>query len=276
MRKKQIYQRLSSQNPGWKGSGLPTIMSISKDILKQSVKALQYRKSSIVKNSLRANYANVKNFIVKETSERVFCPCCKWRGSSFIAKSNWRTVTYDASCPNCDSYSRHRGITKLLPQILERIPSGNILNIAPERITLNQLQKHISTDRINTMDKFSIDVDYPGEDLQDLSFEDNMFSMIICNHVLEHVADDEKALIECSRILKSDGIALFTVPGDFQKKNTWIFDKIDDNGHYRHYGIDIIEKMKVAFRNVDDIDMHSICPRNWMVRQHDYAFICIK
>jgi len=39
-------------------------------------------------------------------------------------------------------------------------------------------------------------------DIADMNFEDNFFDVIICNHVLEHIKDDQKAMSELFRVLR--------------------------------------------------------------------------
>jgi len=234
-------------------------------------------KLSIIRNSCLASYANFFNFFVKrKSSEKVLCPCCGWEGPAFIAKSNWRAVTFNSQCPKCNSYSRHRGLMALLPTLLKEISSGDIIIFAPENIILQKLSNFGFKGRTRTTDRFRTDVNYPNEDIQNLSFKKGTFSVILCNHVLEHIPDDRKAIMECSRILRLGGIALFTVPGDFSKKDTWVFDMPDNNGHYRHYGMDIVNKFEGSFAEVKAIDMSEISPKNWGVRQQDYVFICFK
>jgi ubiquinone/menaquinone biosynthesis C-methylase UbiE len=38
-----------------------------------------------------------------------------------------------------------------------------------------------------------------------LPFEDNQYDVILCNHVLEHIPDDTKAMQELYRVLKPGG-----------------------------------------------------------------------
>jgi len=49
-------------------------------------------------------------------------------------------------------------------------------------------------------------------DITDIKFKDNFFDVIICNYVLEHVKDDQKAMSELFRVLKPKGIAILQVP----------------------------------------------------------------
>ena len=45
-----------------------------------------------------------------------------------------------------------------------------------------------------------------------LPLEDDYFDLIICNHVLEHIENDEDAIKELYRVLKKDGKAILQVP----------------------------------------------------------------
>lgn len=45
-----------------------------------------------------------------------------------------------------------------------------------------------------------------------LPFKSGSFDIVICNHVIEHVPDQDKVLDEISRVLKKDGICYITSP----------------------------------------------------------------
>ena len=49
-------------------------------------------------------------------------------------------------------------------------------------------------------------------DIRALHFADHSFDLVVCNHVLEHVVEDEKAMQEIFRILKPGGRAILQVP----------------------------------------------------------------
>ncbi len=57
-------------------------------------------------------------------------------------------------------------------------------------------------------------VQYLEGDWEKLSdtFESNYFDVIISNHVIEHVPDDQKAMEELYKTLKPNGVALFNTP----------------------------------------------------------------
>ena len=218
--------------------------------------------------------ANVWNFQVRGGRLGAECPCCGWRGPAFLSLSNWRAVQHNSGCPNCDSRSRHRGLALLLPDLLRDKPDGPSLVFAPERALFGRLRQLLG-DALLTTDYLRTDVDYPGEDIQQLTFADNSFAFLMCNHVLEHIPDDEAALRECARVLRPGGLAVFTIPGDYHKQQTWTLDKPDANGHLRHYGLDVADKMRAAgFGTVTPTDMSLGRPAHYHIHPGDMAFVC--
>ena len=47
-----------------------------------------------------------------------------------------------------------------------------------------------------------------------LPFPDETFDIVLCNHVLEHITNDERALLELNRILRSKGLMILGVPNE--------------------------------------------------------------
>ena len=224
--------------------------------------------------------ANVWNFQMRPgrqaVAHKVECPCCGWRGPAFLSLSNWRAVQHNSGCPACDSRSRHRGLTPLLPDLLRDKPDGPSLIFAPERALIGLLDRLLG-DTMRTTDYLRPDVHYPGEDIQQLSFADNRFAFLMCNHVLEHIPDDGAALRECARVLVPGGLAVFTMPGDYHKQQTRVLDTPDANGHLRHYGLDVVEKIRAAgFGVVTPTDMSIGRPARYHIHPGDTAFVCWK
>jgi ubiquinone/menaquinone biosynthesis C-methylase UbiE len=50
------------------------------------------------------------------------------------------------------------------------------------------------------------------QDLMGLNYQNNTFSIIYCNHVLEHVSDHQKVLSELARVMKRDGVLFIGFP----------------------------------------------------------------
>jgi len=89
--------------------------------------------------------------------------------------------------------------------------------------------------------------------------------LIICNHVLEHIDNDFKAMEEIYRVLKKNGIGILQVPIDeslsitFEDK-TIIDPKIKSElfgqyDHVRKYGKDFYDRLKSVGFKVKKIDV---------------------
>ena len=79
-----------------------------------------------------------------------------------------------------------------------------MLHIAPEQIFYKKFKNNLNWD-YTTFDLKSPLADIKG-DITNLSFKNNSFDLIICNHVLEHIEDDRSAMSEIYRVLKKDGM----------------------------------------------------------------------
>jgi ubiquinone/menaquinone biosynthesis C-methylase UbiE len=89
-----------------------------------------------------------------------------------------------------------------------------------------------------------------------MPFGDNEFDVVICNHVLEHVPDDRKAIREIFRILKHGGFAILQVPTAYAMDVTHEDPTITDprerekhfrqKDHYRLYGKDYLDRIREA------------------------------
>ena len=94
-----------------------------------------------------------------------------------------------------------------------------------------------------------------------LPFEEEQFDLILCNHVLEHIEDDIKAMQELFRVLKKGGTLIAQVPMDENSAKTLedfnivkpqeraaMFGQYD---HVRIYGLDFFDRLeKVGFKAV--------------------------
>ena len=101
-------------------------------------------------------------------------------------------------------------------------------------------------------------------DICSLPFDDKSFDVILCNHVLEHIPEDRKAMQELYRILKPGGWGVFQVPQDLKREKTLEDDTITDPkerarifGQYDHvrvYGRDYFDLLEEAGFEAQGID----------------------
>jgi len=140
----------------------------------------------------------------------VECPVCQSQFKKFMpyGRINPRP---NALCPNCLSLERHRLIWLYLQNETDFFKSPlHVLHLAPEVCFIKRFEKQHG-DRYITAD-----IESPlakvKADIHQMPFEDNTFNAVLCNHVLEHVADDIKAMSEIKRVLKPGGWAILQVP----------------------------------------------------------------
>ena len=153
-----------------------------------------------------------------------------------------------------------------------------VLHFAPEQAFVQKFKKQKNL-TYTTTDLNSPIADVKA-DICDLPFKDNSFDFIICNHVLEHIPDDTKAMQELYRVLAPSGTAIVQVPYDAKREITFEDNTITDQrertrifGQYDHlrvYGMDYFKKLSsIGFDvnaldytsgiSIDDIERYRLC-----------------
>lgn len=72
------------------------------------------------------------------------------------------------------------------------------------------------------------------EDLQNLTFPDGSFHVIVCNEVFEHVPDIDASLGEINRVLKPGGALVGTFPFAFHDQESLIRARLRPDGSIEH------------------------------------------
>jgi len=99
-------------------------------------------------------------------------------------------------------------------------------------------------------------------DVQKMPFDNSTFDVVICNHVLEHVEDDHKALSEIYRVLKPGGYSIMQVPFNSSMEKTLEDPSVNDpaererlfrqKDHLRLYGLDYTARVQQAGFKIKD------------------------
>ena len=169
----------------------------------------------------------------------------------------------NALSPSTLSLERHRLLWLYLKDETDFFTSPKkVLHMAPEQCFLPIFKKQKNLDYI-TADLHSPIADVKA-DILNLPFNDNSFDVVFCNHVLEHISDETKAMQELYRVLKPNGMGVFQIPQDLTLEKTFEDDTITDKkertkifGQYDHvrvYGRDYFEKLRSIGFKVDEID----------------------
>ncbi|MEQ6123627.1 methyltransferase domain-containing protein [Pseudotenacibaculum sp. MALMAid0570] len=164
--------------------------------------------------------------------------------------------------PSTLSLERHRLLWLYLLNETNFFKSKKkVLHMAPEQCFLKRFKK-LNHDYI-TADLYSPIADVKA-DITNLPFEDDSFDVIFCNHVLEHIPDDTKAMQELFRVLKKGGMGIFQIPQDLNRETTFEDDSITDPkerakifGQYDHvrvYGRDYFDKLRSIGFSVEEVD----------------------
>lgn len=202
--------------------------------------------------------SRIKSALERFTSigENVECACCGHKARRFFAAGVVNKRPH-ARCAFCESLERHR----LIALMLKKFPfteKAKILCIAPEQ-PLTQFLKKSFTAQITTLDLNRTDVDVQG-DVCALPFPDKSFDVVIANHVLEHVADDQLAMREIQRVLKPQGQAILQTPVHWDLKKTLedpsatpaeCLRRFGQDDHVRLYGSDFVDRLKNIGWNVE-------------------------
>ncbi|WP_299016316.1 class I SAM-dependent methyltransferase [uncultured Polaribacter sp.] len=171
----------------------------------------------------------------------------------------------NALSPSTLSLERHRLMWLFLQDETDFFTSTEkikVLHIAPEQCFLDLFKKQ------KNLEYTTSDIESPIADVKadicDLPFKDNSFDVVFCNHVLEHIKDDTKAMQELFRVLKKGGFGIFQIPQDLaraltfedhsivdKKERTKIFGQYD---HVRVYGRDYFDKLRQIGFKVDEVD----------------------
>tara|TARA_R110002126_G_scaffold72364_1_gene180848 strand:- start:2802 stop:3572 length:771 start_codon:yes stop_codon:yes gene_type:complete len=171
----------------------------------------------------------------------------------------------NALSPSTLSLERHRLMWLFLNDETDFFTSKEklkTLHIAPEQCFLDIFRKQKNLEYI-TSDLESPIADVKA-DICDLPFQDNEFDVVFCNHVLEHIPNDKKAMQELFRVLKKGGFGIFQIPQDLSRAITFEDDSITDKkerakifGQYDHvrvYGCDYFNKLRSVGFRVDEVD----------------------
>lgn len=143
--------------------------------------------------------------------DRVECPVCERRFDRFRKYTSEVSGNSYPMCPSCGSLGRHRLDWLFLCERTNLLWEPiRLLHVAPELGLGSGFQA------LGNVDYVSADYDSAlanvQMDIQKIGYPDASFDAIVCNHVLEHVDDDRRALAELYRVLKRGGWALLQVP----------------------------------------------------------------
>ncbi len=192
----------------------------------------------------------------------VQCTVCSHEYKQFLPYGRGNSARNNALCPSCQALERHRLIWLYLQEKTDFFQSPKkVLHIAPESCFIHRFEK------MKNLDYITADIESPlakiKMDIHEIPFQNNTFDVAFCNHVMEHVADDIKAMSEIYRVLKPNGWAIIQIPFfDLNLKTTLEdksiitpkerFEKYGQEDHVRMYGQDYGRRLEKAGFQVNE------------------------
>lgn len=203
---------------------------------------------------------------------RRFCPICGKSSLWFWAFGI--PPREDARCPSCGSLERHRLFWLFVSRKTDLFDgkAKKMLHVAPEPCLTSRLQPILGLSYL-TADLFDSTA-MVKMDVTNISYPDRSFDVIYCSHVLEHVQDDRRAMLEFHRVLKDDGWAILTVP--IKREATFEDPSIVEpedrlrafgqEDHVRVYGRDYVERLHSAGFHVVVTEANDLVNQDDLVR----------
>lgn len=195
----------------------------------------------------------------------------------------------NALCPDSLSLERHRLMWLYLKSKTNFFSAKlRVLHIAPEHCFI----KHFEA--MGNLDYITADIESPlakvKMDVHDIPFPDNNFDVAFCNHVMEHVDSDIRAMSEIYRVLKHGGWAIIQSPINMNREVTFedltlktpeererVFGQ---NDHVRDYGLDYGRRLEQAgFTVVEDDFVKTLPPamvKLYALPAEEIIYLCKK
>lgn len=221
--------------------------------------------------------------------DAVECTVCEKHFKKFMPYGYGSETKSNRLCPSCLSLERHRLLWLYFKQKTNLFTEElSLLHMAPEQPfikrfrSLNNL-KYVTADLLSPIADVKTDI-------RNMSFKDNSFDVFICNHVMEHIDEEQKALKEIYRILKPNGWAILQVPIDYSLDVTYEDESITDPkerekhfgqyDHVRQYGKDYPEHIrKAGFKVIEDNFIKSFSDNEierYRFDKNEIIYLCVK
>lgn len=194
---------------------------------------------------------NLKYFAVS----RKYCPACDCPRTFLRLDDNAISIR----CISCKSSVISLALIDVLRDVIPGFKKKSIYELSSRGPFVEFLKK--SGVALSCSEYFG-DIE-PGklkggvqcQDVQRLTYDDNIFDICTSSEVFEHVPNDKQGFLEVHRVLRSDGVLIFTVPLDLES-DTLERAVLDSEGNIKHlqepeYHIDPIREHEpiLAFRS---------------------------
>ncbi|TDY11771.1 methyltransferase family protein [Meridianimaribacter flavus] len=143
-----------------------------------------------------------------------FCPCCE-QDVLFVARNSWLRDHF--KCSNCGCIPRERALMQTIKNYYPNWSELFIHESSPGKrghsVLLQAKAKHyVETQFFPEASLGSYVNGVRHEDLEQQTFDDEAFDLVVTSDVMEHIYEPKKAFQEIYRTLKPGGAHIFSVP----------------------------------------------------------------
>jgi SAM-dependent methyltransferase len=183
-----------------------------------------------------------RNFIAKSLelilpkgfyfSQKGYCPCCD-RSVVFVSYNNWLRDYF--ICTNCKSIPRERALMLMIEKHYPNWKNLKIHETSPVNrgasLKLKRTCDFYSTSQYYPNEIQGIEINgFRNENLENLTFPEQSFDIIVSQDVMEHIYNPDKAFREIARTLRPGGAHIFSVPLVNKHKPSEIWASLGKNG----------------------------------------------
>ena len=171
-------------------------------------------------------------------SHKGHCVCCE-KEVIFEANNSWLRDHY--YCMNCYCKPRERALMNAIETHYPDWKNSAMHESSPIKrgasVKIKKYSKNYTATQYYPTKEFGSMIDgFRNEDLENQTFPDGTFDLVITSDVMEHIYNPEKAFKEIARTLKKGGAHIFTVPIINKHKKTEIWATLRADGEPNFLG----------------------------------------
>lgn len=168
-------------------------------------------------------------------------------------------------CPECGAKPRHRELAWFFQRFVKLGEGSKVLEVGPSKIQARYFTQIIEPAKYTAIDirrlKHHELLKPPHRfmemDATRMSFSDQSFDVVLCNHILPFIKSDYQAMSQIHRCLKGTGLAVFNVSLELPKTRRafemhdenperYTREFLEENGTEWMYGEDYFERLEAA------------------------------
>lgn len=164
-----------------------------------------------------------------------YCPCCE-SATEFVATNSWLREYLE--CTKCKCIPRERLLMLTINEWCPRWRNLKIHESSPGdrgvSVRLkNECKKYTASQYYSNAPLGSMVNGFYNQDIENQTFADESFDLVVTQDVMEHVFNPAKGFQEIKRTLRPGGMHIFTTPLDNAHKSSVKWAELDLDGNIK-------------------------------------------